>query len=96
VGGGLFLVGLIEGGRAVGAANQINDAAKNGGQFDPSIESRGKSAQAVEVVCLTLGVLAGAAGGALYFYGRKEEAAAVSVTPIASADSFGASLRVVY
>ncbi len=97
IGGGAFvIIGFIEGGRAVGAANQINDAAKNGGSFDPAVESRGKSAQAAEAALFTLGVLAAGTGAVLYFYGRKEEQAALSVMPVASANSLGASMRVTF
>lgn len=98
VSGGLFLIGAIEGGRAVGAANEVNAAAKAGGTFDPAVESRGKTAQSVEVACIAISLVGAAVGGTLIIVGHKKEqaAASVGVTPVASADSFGALLRVTY
>jgi tetratricopeptide (TPR) repeat protein len=96
--GGLFVViGAIEGGRAVGAANEINDAGKNGGTFDPSVEKRGKDAVGAEKAFVISGLLVGAAGGVLYYLGyRQFHEANVAVTPMASASSAGASLRVTF
>jgi tetratricopeptide (TPR) repeat protein len=96
--GGLFvIIGAIEGGRAVGAANEINDAGKNGGTFDPSVEKRGKSAVAAEKGFIVTGLLVGAAGGVLYYLGyRQFQEASVAVTPMASSNTAGASLRVTF
>jgi tetratricopeptide (TPR) repeat protein len=96
--GGLFvIIGAIEGGRAVGAANEINDAGKNGGTFDPSVEKRGKDAVAAEKLFVVSGLLIGAAGGVLYYLGyRQFQEASVAVTPMASANGAGASLRVTF
>jgi tetratricopeptide (TPR) repeat protein len=91
-GGGLFLLGAIEGAQAVSAANQINNAGKAGGTYDPSVQDRGKSAQAAEAVLMVLGALVAAGGGALYFYGRNQEQ--VAVTAVASSNQFGAALSV--
>ncbi len=97
VGVGLFIIGAAYGGAAVGAANQVNDAAKNGGTYDPSVEKRGKNDQAAEAGFMTVGVLAAATGAVLYFYGRhlaSQEAA--QITPMASSTGAGASLRVTF
>jgi tetratricopeptide (TPR) repeat protein len=99
ISGGLFLIGAIEGGRAVGAANEVNAAAKNGQRFDPSVESRGKTAQNVEIACIAISLVGAAVGGTLMVVGHKKEQAAaaqVAVSPVASADSVGALLRVTY
>jgi tetratricopeptide (TPR) repeat protein len=92
IGGGLFLVGALFGNAAVGAANDIDDTAKKGGTYDPSVETRGKNDQAAEAGFMVVGVLAAAAGGALYLYGRNQEQ--VAVTPVASASGLGANLTV--
>jgi tetratricopeptide (TPR) repeat protein len=92
VGGGLFVIGAIEGLRAVQASNDINTLGKAHGTYDPSIQDRGKSAQAAEGVLLVLGALVAAGGGALYFYGRNQEQ--VAVTAVASSNQLGASLSV--
>lgn len=97
-GGLLFIVGAAYGAAAVGAANEVNTEAKNGQPFDPSVESRGKSDQTVEVVLLTLGAITGVAGGVLYFYGRHlaSQEAHASLVPVASATGAGVSLRVTF
>jgi len=92
VGGALFLVGAIYGAAAVGAANDVNNTAKAGGTFDPSVEQRGKNDQSSETGFMVVGVLAAAAGGALYFYGRNQEQAAV--TAVASSNGVGATVTV--
>jgi tetratricopeptide (TPR) repeat protein len=97
-GGLLFIVGAAYGAAAVGAANEVNNEAKNGQPFDPSIEKRGKSDQTAETVLLTLGAVTGVAGGVLYFYGRHlvTQEARASLTPVASATGAGLSLRVTF
>jgi tetratricopeptide (TPR) repeat protein len=94
VGAVLFIVGAAYGAQAVGAANEVNKEAVNGMPFDPSVESRGKSAQHAEAVLVPLGLLAGAAGAGLWLYGRhlrSQESA--QLTPMASADGAGLMLR---
>jgi tetratricopeptide (TPR) repeat protein len=97
-GGVLFIVGAAYGTAAVGAANEVNNEAKNGKPFDPSVEQRGKSDQKAEVVLMALGAVAGVTGGVLYFYGRHlaTQEARASLTPIASAAGGGLSLRVTF
>jgi hypothetical protein len=96
-GGGLFVVGAIVGSRANGAAEETENAARTGGTFDPSVESRGKTYAAVGNTFIILGLLGAAAGGGLYLYGRhQEKAATLTVTPIASASSIGGSMRVTF
>jgi len=97
-GGVLFIVGAAYGAAAVGAANEVNNEAKNGQPFDPSVESRGKSDQKAEAVLMTLGAVAGVTGGVLYFYGRHlaTQEARASLTPVASAAGGGLTLRVTF
>lgn len=99
-GGGLFLVGVILGTQALSAANEVNDAAKAGRAFDQNLqdtESRGKAFATAANTFIVLGLLAGAGGAGLYFYGRNQEKkAAAFVTPVASASGAGAMLRVTF
>jgi tetratricopeptide (TPR) repeat protein len=96
-GGALFLVGAAYGAAAVGAANQVNDQAKAGQAFDPSIQSKGKSDQKAEAVFMTLGVVGAAAGGVLFFYGRHMAAQErATVMPVATSTGGGLSLRVTF
>jgi tetratricopeptide (TPR) repeat protein len=100
LGGLLFLVGIIEGGRAAAASNEIDNAAKAGKAFDPAVEQRGKSAESAEKALLLTGLVIGAGGGLLYYYGRRahEQAAAgmISLAPSLSAQGPGALLRVTF
>jgi tetratricopeptide (TPR) repeat protein len=94
-GGLCIIIGAIEGGRAVGAANDINNAGAMGGTFDPAVETRGKNAVAAEKGFLVTGFLVGGAGGILYYLGhRQQQESSVAVTPVASASAAGATLRV--
>jgi tetratricopeptide (TPR) repeat protein len=100
-GGGLLLViGIIEGVRARSASNEIESEATNGIPYDPAVQSRGKSAEKTEGVLITLGILAGAAGGGLWYYGKRLAAAEattsyrISFAPVVSANGAGAWLRV--
>jgi hypothetical protein len=97
LGGVLIVVGLIEGGRAAAAANEINDAAKRGDAFDPAVESRGKRAEHWEAGLLVAGVLVGAGGGVVYYLGRRTEqqaAGTVALVPVATGAQVGGLLRV--
>ncbi|HVX96261.1 MAG TPA: tetratricopeptide repeat protein [Polyangia bacterium] len=97
VGAGLFVIGAIYGGAAVGAANDVNDTANKGGTFDPKVEQRGKNYQKAEAAFMTLGVLTAATGGVLFFYGRHAAAQErASLTPVASSTGGGLSLRVTF
>jgi tetratricopeptide (TPR) repeat protein len=98
VGGALFIIGAAYGAAAVGAGNDVNNEAKNGQAFDPSVEKRGKDAQKAEAALLTLGALTGVAGGILFFYGRHlvTQEAQASITPMASSSGGGVSLRVTF
>ncbi len=66
----MILVGIAQGTRAHAAANDLEDAAANGEPFDPAVQSRGKSAEKAQWWLLGLGVVAGAAGGGLWYYGH--------------------------
>jgi tetratricopeptide (TPR) repeat protein len=99
-GGLLFLIGIVEGLRARSASNDINAAAAKGLAYDPDVQSRGQSAETAQKWLLTLGVLAGAGGAALWYYGRRVSAAAettsyrISFGPALSTNGGGAWLRV--
>jgi tetratricopeptide (TPR) repeat protein len=94
-GGLLVVIGLAEGTRAAGAANEVLTASKNGNAFDPAVEQRGKDAQKAEAVFATLGLVVGGAGAALWYYGHRLEHQ-VTVMPVASSTGAGASLRVAF
>jgi tetratricopeptide (TPR) repeat protein len=101
IGGGVLLVlGIIEGARAQSAGNEIESEAMNGVPYDPSVQDRGKGAAKAEGVLVTLGILAGAAGGGLWYYGRRLAAAEattsyrISFAPVVSPNGAGAWLRV--
>ncbi len=102
VGAALILVGLIQGARAVGAANDVEDAAKTGMPFDPEVERRGQSAENAQWWCLGLGLVAGAGGAALWYYGKRVTAAAetttwrVSLAPVVAPSINGATLRITF
>jgi len=99
LGGLLFVVGIVEGNRASAAANEINNTALQMGTFDPAVEKRGQSAETAEKALIFTGVLLGAAGAGVYYYGYRTEQRArqqVSVTPVASAHGGGALLRVTF
>ena len=96
-GAGAIIVGAAFGGFAVGAANDVNNAAKNGEAYDPSVQKRGKTDQALEAVFITLGSLGVATGAVLFFYGRHLDAQErVSVMPVATSTGGGAMLRVIF
>ena len=101
-GAALILIGMIQGARAVGAANDIEDAAMAGMAFDPDVEKRGKSAEKAQWWCLGLGVLAGAGGAGLWYYGKRVSAEAetttwrVSLAPIVTPTVNGGSLRITF
>jgi tetratricopeptide (TPR) repeat protein len=106
VGGGMILIGMIQGLRAVSAANDVEEAASNGGAFDPAVEDRGKSAESAQYVWLGLGALVGAGGAAAWYYGRRLNAQAeaghvsppapgtFSFAPIVSRGRTGAFMQV--
>jgi tetratricopeptide (TPR) repeat protein len=101
-GAALILIGLIQGARAVGAANDVEDAAKAGQPFDPEVERRGQSAENAQWWCLGLGLVAGAGGAALWYYGKRVTAAAetttwrVSLAPVVAPSINGATLRITF
>jgi drug/metabolite transporter (DMT)-like permease len=101
-GAALILIGLIQGARAVGAANDVEDAAKTGMPFDPEVERRGQSAENAQWWCLGLGLVAGAGGAALWYYGKRVTAAAetttwrVSLAPVVAPSINGATLRITF
>jgi tetratricopeptide (TPR) repeat protein len=93
----MILAGLVEGGRAHSAASQVEDDAKMGKVFDPSVESRGKSAETAQWWLLGMGVVAGAAGGGLWYYGHHMTAEArVSFAPVVGPGQAGGFLQVTF
>ena len=100
VGAFMVLIGIVEYSRAASASQEVESEAANGLPFDPSVERRGQSAQTAEGWFLSLGVLAGAGGAALWYYGRHLGAAAesattrVSLAPVISPGGGGAWVRV--
>jgi tetratricopeptide (TPR) repeat protein len=101
-GAALILIGLIQGARAAGAANDVEDAAKSGLPFDPEVERRGQSAENAQWWCLGLGLVAGAGGAALWYYGKRVTASAetttwrVSLAPVVAPSINGATLRITF
>lgn len=101
-GAALILIGLIQGARASGAASDVEDAAKAGTPFDPEVERRGQSAENAQWWCLGLGLVAGAGGAALWYYGKRVTAAAetttwrVSLAPVVAPSINGATLRITF
>jgi tetratricopeptide (TPR) repeat protein len=99
-GAALILIGLIEGARAVAASHDVEDAARDGLAFDPEVQRRGQSAENAQWWCLGLGLVAGAGGAALWYYGTRVTAAAetttwrVSFAPVVTPNVNGASLRI--
>jgi hypothetical protein len=100
VGAVLLVAAMVEGARAKSASNEVQNEAKTGTPFDPSIESRGKSAEKAQWTFLTLGLLAGGGGAALWFYGRHVDMKAaeqsgprVSFAPVLAPTGAGAMLR---
>jgi hypothetical protein len=100
----MIVVGIIEGVRARNAASDVEAEARNGVPFDPSVESRGQTAETAQWWLLGLGALAGAGGAGLWLYGRHVSATAerspdaganrVSFVPVVSPERAGAWLRV--
>jgi hypothetical protein len=93
--GALVAIGLIEGAVAASASGDLQSDAKAGKPYDPSIQSRGQSAQAAEAFFLIVGVLAAGGSTALYLYGNHLEHQ-ISATPLASSTGVGGALRVTF
>ncbi|HTA17830.1 MAG TPA: tetratricopeptide repeat protein [Polyangia bacterium] len=93
--GALVAIGLIEGAVAASASSDLQNDAKAGKPYDPSIQSRGQSAQAAEAFFLIVGVLAAGGSTALYLYGNHLEHQ-VSAAPLASSTGVGGALRVTF
>ena len=98
VGGVMILIGIVEGLRARSASRQVEDAVTQGIPFDPGVEKRGNSAETWEAILLTTGILAGAGGAALWYYGGRVQAAEstvgyrISLVPSVSTNGGGAWL----
>lgn len=100
VGAALIVAGAIEGARAKQASRDV----ENQITFDPSVESRGKSAEKAEWWLLGLGLVAGGGGAALYFYGRHlgnhagsasgGDGPRASLAPVLTPGGAGATVRV--
>lgn len=95
---GLFVVGAIFGGVAKAQSKKVEDAAKAGDRFDPSVEKLGKNAQALQWVGYVLGTVGIATGIVLYATAPRPESAAprVAVAPLVSPAAGGALVQVTF
>jgi tetratricopeptide (TPR) repeat protein len=97
----MWVVGIVEWRRAVSASHDVENAAMAMQQFDPAVESRGKSAETAQWVFYGLGALAIGAGAGLWFYGQHVTAAEtttwrVSMAPVVGPNQGGATLRIAF
>jgi tetratricopeptide (TPR) repeat protein len=101
-GGGLVVVGMIFGGVAKGQSDKVEKAAANHDDFDPSVESLGKTAEVLQWVGYGLGLAAVATGLILYATAPSgnetgaQPRVAFSPMPTPALDGAGASLRVAF
>jgi hypothetical protein len=98
-----IVVAAIFGAQAKDAARTVEKTAAAGGTFDPSDDSRGRSAQTKEVTFIIVGTAALAAGGVIYYLGARHPSesgspppGSVALLPSAAPDRLGAALRVTF
>lgn len=98
VGAGLFVVGAIFGAVAKSQSKKVEDAAKAGDRFDPSVEKLGKNAQTLQWVGYVLGVAGIATGIVLYATAPRPETSAPSVAlaPMIGPTAGGALVQVTF
>lgn len=97
VGGGLFVVGVVFGLVARSQSQKVESTAADHSNFDPSVQSLGKTSEALQWVGYGLGLTAMAAGLVLYLTAPPPEAVEaprVALAPLVSHDLEGALLRV--
>ena len=98
-----LVVAAIFGGQAKDAQRNVEKTANAGGTFDPSEDSRGRSAQTREITFIVIGAAALAAGGVIYYLGARHPVeggspppGSVALLPSAAPDRMGAALRVTF
>ena len=97
-----LIVAAIFGGQAKDAQRNVEKTANAGGTFDPSEDSRGRSAQTREITFIVVGAAALAAGGVIYYLGARHPLEngspppSVALLPSAAPDRMGAALRVTF
>jgi tetratricopeptide (TPR) repeat protein len=101
IGGGLIVVGGIFGLVALNQAKKVETAATNGDRFDPSVETVGKNAQALQWLGYGLGIAGVVTGLILYATAPSQQETAapprVAVAPLAVPGAGGAlSLHVTF
>jgi hypothetical protein len=98
-GGALIVVGAIFGLVAKSQSTKVETAAANGERFDPSVESVGKSSQALQWVGYGLGAVAAVTGVILYVTAppaMEPPGPQVAIAPIAVPGLTGGVLRVTF
>jgi tetratricopeptide (TPR) repeat protein len=97
VGAAALVTAGITGHLAAGKGDDLTAASKNGGTFDPSLESSGKSLNTIAIVSGIAGGVMAAVGTVLIVASRKggpEAAPTTTVTPIVGMGTVGASAAV--
>jgi tetratricopeptide (TPR) repeat protein len=98
-GGAMVLVGAIFGLVARSQSTKVETAANNGERFDPSVESLGKSSQALQWVGYGIGIAAAVTGLILYATApsaTETAAPQVAIAPVAVPGLTGGALRVTF
>jgi len=104
-GGALVLASIVSGSVAAKKAKDLGDLSKNGGVYDPKLESSGKAANGAAIATGVIGVLAAGIGGYLLYSTRPLPAAAslprptrarVALYPLAGPQVAGAGARVTF
>jgi tetratricopeptide (TPR) repeat protein len=91
VGGVSLVTAVVAGVVGKNQAKKLEDAAQNREVYDPTIQSSGKSANAVAVVATIVGVAAGGVGGYLWWRSRKAGQAQVTLAPAVAPSFAGGS-----
>jgi tetratricopeptide (TPR) repeat protein len=83
IGGGVLLAtSLISGAVASKKSKDLESLAKNGGVYDPGLQSSGKAANGVAIAAGLLGVAAAATGGILLYTSRGSSSPSASALPL--------------
>jgi tetratricopeptide (TPR) repeat protein len=102
VGAVMLVLGIVEWRRAVTASHDVETAAASGDQFDPDVQKRGQSAETMQWVFYSIGLVAAGAGVGLWMYGQRLTAASetttwrVSLAPTVAPNQGGALLRIAF
>jgi len=98
----MYLLALIQWGRASSASSQIEADARAGLAFNPATQERGQSAETQQAVWFVLGTLALGSGVGLWYYGNRLGQTSETTTwrivlaPTVSPSQGGATLRVTF